>query len=114
MSVLRKQMTVYSTVITLLALTHVAVMLVTDYFQMVGAVMVNSYVCPLKIIRLMKHTDIIECAEGRANCQQLCINTIGSFTCACSAGFRLATDGHNCNGQSVLSHTGELKLLSCS
>ena len=42
MSVLRKQITVYSTVLTLLALTYVIVMLVIDLIQMDGAVMVNS------------------------------------------------------------------------
>ena len=61
-------------------------------------------------LKLIKHTDINECTEGTDNCQQTCTNTDGSFTCDCDTGFRLATDGHNCNGQSVLSHTGELTL----
>ena len=61
-------------------------------------------------IRLTKHTDIIECTEGTHNCQQACTNTVGSFTCGCNTGFRLATDGHNCNGQLILSHNREFKL----
>jgi hypothetical protein len=41
-------MTVYSSVLTLLALTDVIVIPVTDFIQMVGGAMVNSYVRPLK------------------------------------------------------------------
>ncbi len=41
MSVPRKQITVYSSVLTLLALTHVTVKLVSDLIQTVGGVMVN-------------------------------------------------------------------------
>jgi hypothetical protein len=41
-------MTVYSSVLTLLALTDVTVIPVTDLIQMVGGAMVNSYVSPLK------------------------------------------------------------------
>ena len=43
MSVPRKQITVQSSVITLLALIHATAALVTDLLQMVEAVMVNSY-----------------------------------------------------------------------
>ena len=41
-------------------------------------------------------TDIDECALGTDNCHQRCINTEGSFVCACSRGFSLMNDGINC------------------
>ena len=41
-------------------------------------------------------TDIDECALGVDNCHQRCVNTEGSFVCACSRGFSLMNDGINC------------------
>ena len=47
------------------------------------------------------HIDIDECTEGLANCEQDCINTIGSYMCSCNQGYRLASDGRACNGESM-------------
>ena len=44
-------------------------------------------------------TDVNECVEGTSNCSQNCANTIGSYICSCDADYRLASDGHNCNGK---------------
>ena len=30
-----------------------------------------------------------ECAEGTADCDQICVNTPGSYTCKCREGFQL-------------------------
>ena len=43
-------------------------------------------------------TDIDECREDTDNCAQQCSNTMGSYACSCSAGFRLDSDRHSCNG----------------
>ncbi|XP_041936098.1 mucin-3B isoform X3 [Alosa sapidissima] len=40
--------------------------------------------------------DINECVEERHQCQQVCVNTLGSFRCSCRTGFQLNTDGHTC------------------
>ncbi len=42
--------------------------------------------------------DIDECSTTINNCQQVCTNTEGSYSCSCSEGFTLATDGRNCTG----------------
>ncbi|VDI41567.1 Hypothetical predicted protein, partial [Mytilus galloprovincialis] len=40
---------------------------------------------------------INECWLKRDKCAQYCINTIGSFSCKCSIGYNLASDGKSCN-----------------
>jgi hypothetical protein len=37
-----------------------------------------------------------ECKEGSLDCEQTCINTVGSYHCACRDGFSLRTDNHTC------------------
>ena len=51
---------------------------------------------------MLSLTEINECAEGIAGCNQLCTNLNGSYTCSCNHGFHLANDGHQCEGISVL------------
>ena len=43
------------------------------------------------------YADIDECLES-IFCQDICINTIGSFMCQCSQGRLLATDNRTCEG----------------
>ena len=45
-------------------------------------------------------TDVDECSEQSDSCSQVCINTIGSYTCSCNAGFSLDSDGRSCTPQS--------------
>lgn len=37
----------------------------------------------------MSVLDIDECQRGIADCQQICINTIGGFNCGCEFGYTL-------------------------
>ena len=32
-------------------------------------------------------------------CDQICVNTFGSYTCQCNQGFRLDGNGQTCNGK---------------
>ena len=40
--------------------------------------------------------DIDECLAGTDNCNQVCTNTDGSFTCSCHDGYELQSNGHSC------------------
>lgn len=44
-------------------------------------------------------TDIDECNVRNGNCQAICINTAGSFTCGCKPGFILLPDQKSCQGK---------------
>ena len=50
--------------------------------------------CPL-------FADEDECASGGDNCADLCMNTVGSFTCDCNplTGLKLAADGASCESK---------------
>ena len=50
------------------------------------------------IIMAMCHADINEC-DSINDCQQVCMNTDGSFACTCTECFILASDGKNCTGK---------------
>uniref|UniRef100_A0A670YQ98 EGF like domain multiple 7 n=1 Tax=Pseudonaja textilis TaxID=8673 RepID=A0A670YQ98_PSETE len=41
-------------------------------------------------------TDMDECAMEKHGCSQLCINTAGSYRCACRPGYELHADGQTC------------------
>ena len=47
------------------------------------------------------HADINECTAGTHQCEQVCQNTVGSYTCACNSGFVLDSDGRSCDGISI-------------
>ena len=45
------------------------------------------------------HTDVNECSSADLNnCDQLCTNEPGSFSCSCNDGYLLAEDLHTCHG----------------
>ena len=40
------------------------------------------------------------CAEGSQECEHVCHNTgAGSYTCSCYRGYKLADNGHSCEGK---------------
>ena len=43
-------------------------------------------------------TDINECSINTDGCAHSCSNTIGSYTCSCRTGYRLASNGRSCEG----------------
>ena len=44
-------------------------------------------------------SDINECTENIDGCNQLCMNTMGSYLCNCTIGYRLASDQRICQGK---------------
>ncbi|KAJ8980750.1 hypothetical protein NQ317_013755 [Molorchus minor] len=48
---------------------------------------------------VMKEYD--ECAKVNHGCAQKCVNTLGSYVCACKIGYELQSDGKNCEGNDV-------------
>ena len=46
--------------------------------------------------------DINECTENRDGCDQLCLNTVGSYLCNCTSGYRLTSDERTCHGKNRL------------
>ena len=44
-------------------------------------------------------SDVDECAENGDNCEQLCNNRAGDFTCSCRSGYQLDSDGRSCTGK---------------
>ncbi|NXU83223.1 EGFL7 protein, partial [Xiphorhynchus elegans] len=52
--------------------------------------------CPPGWMGRACQTDVDECAGQSHGCSQLCINTAGSYRCACQDGFTLAADDKDC------------------
>ena len=49
-------------------------------------------------------SDVDECQRAggnRSDCAQLCVNTVGSYTCSCKRGYELANDAKTCAGNSL-------------
>ena len=47
---------------------------------------------------LLFFTDINECSLNIDGCDQVCINTVGSFQCSCNRGYTLNPDRIMCSG----------------
>lgn len=41
-------------------------------------------------------TDVDECLDNNGGCQQVCVNTMGSYECQCTEGFFLSDNQHTC------------------
>ena len=51
-------------------------------------------ICLNSLLRL----DLDECGARSHDCQQVCVNTEGSFRCECHSGFMLNRDRKSCQG----------------
>ena len=46
--------------------------------------------------------DIDECTADTHNCDQVCLDHDGTFSCSCNSGYELDGDGTTCNGMMTL------------
>jgi len=46
--------------------------------------------------------DTDECGENNGDCDQICINTAGSYHCLCREGLTLTTDNKTCQGSATI------------
>ena len=44
-------------------------------------------------------TDIDECAGPTHGCSDICVNGVGSYTCACEDGYQLENNEKTCTGK---------------
>ena len=52
------------------------------------------------ILLLFFCADVDECAYSKGRCHQVCVNTVGSYTCNCTAPyFTLNRNGYSCDGR---------------
>lgn len=54
--------------------------------------------CLYMYIKIHFYIDIDECSDGSHDCEQMCINTPGSFTCSCDEGYEALKNGRSCVG----------------
>ena len=97
-SVLLGSLDVLTSVTTPLVATSVCVKKVMSWIVMASLAQVRL---PHKVnnaMPVLPSPDLDECDLNVDNCQELCVNTEGSFECACSRGFSLDSDGVSCNG----------------
>ena len=45
--------------------------------------------------------DVDECSRDEDECDQNCLNTVGSYTCSCNTGYILNSDGLRCDGECI-------------
>jgi len=58
-----------------------------------------AYFCDLLTLRFASNAEIDECSRpDNGHCEQRCINTLGSYHCACDPGYELAPDRRSCAG----------------
>ena len=61
-------------------------------FVLVIMIFLIIYLSPIYI-------DIDECTEKANNCSDICLNTVGGYTCQCQSGYTLDSDNDTCIGK---------------
>ena len=101
MSVLLVTMLVNRTATILMEVTLVVVTLATLWTLTDFLALVRSCIYFLLVVYniLCVCTDNNECmSDNTNNCQHICLNTPGSYSCTCNIGFRLNSDNMTCSG----------------
>ena len=72
-------------------------MILPDTINWIHAISISTYI------------DEDECVAGTHNCDQVCVNEEGSYSCACQVGYALTPDGLTCHSKNF-----HIYLLICS
>ena len=61
----------------------------------------RNYVCciALGLQQVCLCVDVDECLVENGGCEQVCVNSDGSFRCDCVGGYALSSSGVTCNGE---------------
>ena len=107
--------TALSCVLTPLEATPVLVCLDIHWMLMEGLAMVTLLIYHHLFLKhsILDFEDVNECGTNNGNCSKMCINAVGSYTCACMTGYALDANGKICNGKCI-SYQLYLFKLSCS
>ena len=67
------------------------------------------------VMECVLYVDNNECMDGtNGGCDQVCVNSLGSFSCDCREGFSLASDGTNCTGKTQqFAHVDDSMNVNC-
>ena len=57
-----------------------------------------QYICSMPVIVHVMALDINECTNGDNQCDQVCTNQNGSYSCSCNHGYVLLSDQRSCKG----------------
>ena len=71
----------------------------------------NQWACEQELFfsaSLIFILDVDECDLGIDNCDQMCDNNVGSYSCRCRSGYVLSGDGYGCEGNSLTNSFNEL------
>lgn len=55
--------------------------------------------------------DVNECYENNGDCEHICYNNNGSYTCSCKEGYKLNEDRKTCSG--IYVHMLKIKWKHC-
>ena len=68
-----------------------------DYYNII---IVMLFIVHINFVNTV--SDIDECAEDTDDCAQVCTDTDLGYTCSCQSGYRLASNGHGCDGKAII------------
>ena len=58
-----------------------------------------TYLYNINLLKFVSEND--ECEEETDLCEQICVNTAGSYICQCNLGYRLNSDMLTCRGKKM-------------
>jgi len=73
--------------------------------------MYKARTCKVLITFFCVYLDNDECATDNGNCDDICVNSLGSFHCSCQEGFSLTSNGIDCEGEPTITFCCDQRVL---